>query len=257
MKLVLEGRASCRELLNTYYLSRRGKLLPENQKALKDQFDRFLSLFVSEEGQTAFLVGQSKMLAQDYATALPQFEQADSLEAGNIRVLRMRARAERQLKRFDAFHKTVSRLYESNPLEESLWEEYLESLFYQRELESVVMRVKSRGEEQTGPRARTALALSLAETKRETEALAILQALTSRDRVSPVHPRVWYAQGKIFAGKGGYVAEAIASLERFVDLATQPKHSEIEGWDPYHTDEAVEPARKLLNDLKTRISKRT
>lgn len=248
MKLLLEGRNSCFEILQAKFVSPWGKT-PEGRKALSDNWDRFSSVFVTDDGQTAYLVGMVRAAAHDWANALPYFDTAASAEPGNLKVLRAKVRAEKGLRRYEAVYSTLEKINAANPFDYSQWDDWLEALYYRRDFERVIAAAKERGDELGSVRSRIAIAASFVESGRYTEALPLLQAVVGREK-GVVHPIVWYSLGKAFAKRPGAITEAIFSLERFNSVMKRPESVLIEGWDPFHTEELKDDAQKLLTELK-------
>lgn len=249
MKLLLEGRNSCFEVLQTRFATPWGKSA-DGKRVLSDFWDRFSSVFVTDDGQTAYLVGMVRATAHDWGGALPYFDQAASLENGNLKVLRAKMRAEKGLKRYEAVYATLEKINVANPFDFSQWDDWLEALYFRRDFERVIAASKERGDEPNSIRSRIAVAASLVEMNRYNEALPLLQAVVAREK-GVVHPIVWYSLGKTFANRPGAMTEAIFSLERFLSVMKKPEAVLIEGWDPFHTEELKDNAQKLLTELKS------
>jgi len=252
MKLVLEGRAACRELLHSR-LGTEWSKTPDGERLLSEYLDRFLTIFVTDDGQTAYLMGQERVSLHDFSGALAYFDQANNLEGGNLRVLKAKARVEKKLKRIDLMTQTLAKLNELHPLDFSQWDDWLEALYFNRDYDQLVKQVRARGGEPISFRQRVAYGLALVESESFTEAIPLLQGAVTKDRL--VHPMVWYGLGKAFSERSGALTEATLSLERFIAVLKQPEASLIEGWDPYRAEEMKEPALKLLLELKKRMTR--
>lgn len=248
MKLLIEGRNSCFEVLQNKVPTPWGKSV-DGKRVLSEFWDRFASVFVTDDGQTAYLVGMVRANQRDWAGALAHFDQAASLENGNLKVLRAKVRAEKGLKRYEAVYSTLEKINTANPFDYSQWDDWLEALYYRRDFDRVIAAAKERGDDLVSLRQRIAIAASLVESGRHNEALPLLQAVVARER-GVVHPIVWYSLAKAFASRPGAMTEAIFSLERFLSVMKKPEAVFVEGWDPFHTEELKDDAQKLLTELK-------
>lgn len=249
MKVLREGRGPCREVLGKSLNSPWGRTV-EGRRALAELLDRFLNQFMTEDGQSAYLIGMARLQTNDFATALTSLQHAQSLERGNARILRAQAKCERQLKRWEGLYQTLSQLTETHPLDFSQWDDWLESLIYRRQFATVTSEVKRRGEELISLRQRAALGIALVEQKEDALALPILQGLVARDKSAYVHPIVWWGLAQIFSRRPASQSEALLTVEKFVSVLKRPEAALIDGLDPYRSDEAKESAEKLLAELK-------
>ena len=253
LKTLFEGRTACRELLKGFLNRRESSLTPDVLDGLRTKILNLESVFVTDEGQTAYLQAMGRVQNKDCPGALKLLTHAFQVEKGNILIARQKARCEKTLQLYDQFYQTIKFANEVIPVDRDLSEQLSETHVYYRQFVSVVERVERNKGMFDSLRSRLAYGISLAELGKDDPALNVLQNLVDQERQSGVHPIAWFYLGQIFSKKQNSSAVAISYLEKFISSSAQPENNKIDGWDPYRATDRTVEAKKLLLSVKERM----
>ena len=252
MKVLFEGRMSCRDLALKFLETQGPTLGGEGRRSVREKIDEVSKVFLTDRGQSFFLQALAKTRKKDCNSAFPLLTQAASLEKGNVRILKEKLRCEKSSSLLDAFYETTKLAYESDPYDSEVAENLIELYIYHQEFDKIVALQKRDVDAPRSPRQRLAAAVAQYEKGNLKESLAGLQAILDQEKPGNIHPEVWFTIGRIYAKKPELASEASTYLERFLSSMTRPEKLLIDGWDPYRAGEQGAEAKKLLVMLNPR-----
>jgi tetratricopeptide (TPR) repeat protein len=252
LKILLESRLACRDLALAFLKERGPALDPESRKVAQDRFRELQSLFISDEGQTAYLQGLTRLERKDVGGALVSLDRAAFLEKGNVKVLKEKAHCERRLQLPELYLQTSKLAYESDPFDPDIVGDLSEAYAYKHQFDKIIAMYKANADTFGSVRNRIAYAVALAETGGESNAVPLLQALVGRGRMMKAPAILWFQLGSSLAQRPDSVDEAINYLEQFLRATTPPVDpaKTPEEWDPYRAVERRPEAEKLLATLR-------
>jgi hypothetical protein len=250
LKLMLEGRASSRELLLQFLNQNATHLSPESERDLRDKLRVLGSTFVSDEGQSLYLQALARIRHQECTSALPLLDRAVYLEAGNLNVLVEKARCEKTMGQIEHFYDTAKAAYESDPFDKETLDPLLDGHLYFKQFSNILGIFRRTPELFVTNQQKTAVAVSFGELGSAQQSLDLLHRLMDVPRASNLHPILFYEAGKILSSRADSTSEAESYLERFISLAQAPQNYLFDGWDPYRCTELVPEAKKMLVALK-------
>ena len=256
LKLLLEGRAPSKEIILDFMKRRKDQMRPEERENLRTRFERMQTLFLTDEGQTAFLQGRTRLERKDFQGALSALERSISLEKGNLKVLKVKASCERSLGLWDAFAQTAKLAFENDPFDPEAAADMSDSYSYRSQYPKVIELFQNSPDLLSSIRNRTAYAVALAESGAVGSAVPLLQGLVEKGKANSIAPILWFELGSVLSKRPDTTAEATNYLEQFIRSVPptsliSPAAGGDSTWDPYRTGERRPEAERLLAVLKS------
>jgi tetratricopeptide (TPR) repeat protein len=253
LQVMFEGHAASRATMMKFLGTRGNALSSDVKKNLKETLSSLQTLFLTDEGQSDFLRALPHVRGKDYQGALGLLDHALTLEKGNVKVLKQKARSEKSLLLFPQFYETIKTAYESDPFDDEIVEGLLEAHVYYQQFAEVAKIYQRDPESISLPRERLALAMALLERGAAREAFPIFQSLVTLEKPLQIHPIVWFGMGRILSAQADSQTEAATYLERFLGSVSRPESVLVDGWDPYHSNEKAVEAKALVATIKKRL----
>jgi len=246
LQVIFEGRVACTTTLTQFLNTNAATLNAESRKLVREKISSVHSLFLTDDGQSAYYQSLNRLKKKDWAAALPFLNQAASLEKGNLRVLKDKAHCEQALGQWEPMIQTWRTAYESQPFDGEVVDGWLDSLIYSGQFDRVIEAVKRDPELPKTPRQKIAYALSLLQTGKNDEALKYFHLASDAYRPGNPPPIVWWGTARALGEKGHPPAEAQAALDKFIRaFASPPVATSTPLWDPYRLSEKLDEALKL------------
>lgn len=248
LKLLFEGREAVRDQVIAFLESNGAKLSSSDRKQILAEFTRLQSVFVSDNGQAAFLKALTRIQANDCSGALPYLSEALGLEKGNVKILMEKAKCEQSSKLYSQAYESLKQAGQMQPYFPELLEELAESHLYHDHPDQVVLLFKGSAEKLTTLRHQTAYAMALFLEKRYQEALPLLNAIVSQKHQVEIHPILYYALGTLLSQNERSSEQGKLYLNKFLKVVTGESSDSAPHFDPYHSETFVAHAEQLLKE---------
>ncbi|MBI4404566.1 MAG: hypothetical protein HY537_10415 [Deltaproteobacteria bacterium] len=250
LRLLFTGRDASKETILGYLRTYGQKISPDTRKAIRQKLVSLQSIFLTETGQSLFLAGTSKAKQNDCPSATALLNQAIQHEGNHPDLLWERAKCEKLMSQYDKFYETLKLAFESNPLDSHILDSLSEAAVFFRDYPLVISLLKDSPPENETPIQKTALAIALQEKGEYTTAIEKWQHLLEQQKNNGVHPIVFFKMGQALVQQRNNSLEAVTFLERFLSSAKQKENCLVGGWDPFHTEEYLPAAEKMLAALQ-------
>lgn len=255
LKLMVEGRASVRDLVLQFLESHQKNLSVDLRHKIQNKLSELQRIFLTDQGQSLYLQAVPRLQHDDFQSALSLLEQALQIEKGNTLIFLKKMLCEKKLGFVDRYYETLKRAFELDPFESDIVNELMEAHIYFSKPSDAVFLATHFLEEGVQPlRMRVAHAIALLDSGTFNRAEAILNSILEKEKNISVPPIVFFALGKIFKSKPNRSLEALAYLERFVKAVRVLEPMTVaqkSAWDPYRLHERVSESEQWIQQLKT------
>lgn len=237
LKVLVEGKAACRDLAKSYLLAKMPRLTLETRRNFRSKVGELMQVFVTEESQSTFFQGLARVNRGECPLAVSFFERSLRSDRENTRVLREKAGCEKKLKQWDVYLETLKASYEANPWDFEVVESLGAAYVYVGQYEKAIRVLRTPLDRALSLSGKLALALAHLENGARDEAAVTLEYLPNPP------PIYWYLHARLAQGKRQQ--DALIYQKKFVAAA---KDLRAEDWDPLRTGERAQQIAATLKN---------